>query len=151
MVWCAISRYNIIWLYLFQDGQRKAVKISSDYYIVVSGSCREPCGEWEVLTGTPSDSSGICKAPYLKYKLEIARATFPRMHYQQKDWKRWAPHNSDMSSLDFYWRFLKHNIYSDNCRTISDLTNSHSWFVDNFSRRMQVCLQRTSLHLEHVI
>ena len=66
--------------------------------------------------------------------------------------------------LDFYlWGYLKDNVYQNNPQTISELKTAITTkirtisreecvkVIDNFARRIQVCLQRRGGHLEHII
>ena len=76
----------------------------------------------------------------------------------------WASHNPDMSPPDFYlWEFLKNNVFQNNSRSITDLKKEitkkireilkeeYRRVIDNFSGRVQVCLQRAERHLEYVL
>ena len=75
--------------------------------------------------------AGWCKPPHLKCKLTMARTTFPRMHPQQKEWKGWTPHNSDMSLPNFYkwnvawkystWKYSTINSNLSNFEKILDI------------------------------
>ncbi|KAK7101965.1 hypothetical protein V1264_020263 [Littorina saxatilis] len=65
---------------------------------------------------------------------------------------------------DFYlWGFLKDNVYRNNPQTITELKRAITTtirgisqqecvrVIDNFARRVQVCMQRRGGHLEHVL
>ena len=69
-----------------------------------------------------------------------------------------------MNPPDFYlWGYAKDRVYENNPRTIADLkleitrviraipAEECSRVIDNFGRRVQVCLQRHGGHLEHVL
>ena len=73
-------------------------------------------------------------------------------------------HQSVPAGPDFYlWGYLKVNVYQDNPKTIPELKTAITTkirtisrepcvrIIDNFARRIQVCLQRRGGHLEHII
>ena len=75
-----------------------------------------------------------------------------------------APHSPDLNPPDFYlWGFLKDNVYQGNPQTIEELKTAITAniraipkdecvkVIDNFVRRVQVCLQRNGGHLEHIL
>ncbi|KAK7090080.1 hypothetical protein V1264_009928 [Littorina saxatilis] len=75
---------------------------------------------------------------------------------------KWPP--PDLNPPDFYlWGFLKDNVYRNNPQTITELKRAITTtirgisqqecvrVIDNFARRVQVCLQRRGGHLEHVL
>ena len=76
----------------------------------------------------------------------------------------WAPHSPDLNPPDFYlWGFLKDKEYQGNPQTIEELKTAITAkiraipkeecvkMIDNFARRVQVCLQRNGGHLEHIL
>ena len=76
----------------------------------------------------------------------------------------WASHSPDHNLPDFYlWGYLKDNVYQDNPQTIPELKTAITAkirrisgeecvrVIDNFARRIQVCLQPRGGHLEHII
>ena len=89
---------------------------------------------------------------------------FPGRIISRKTENEWAPHSPDMSPPDFYlWRILKYSVYKDNPRTTAALkteitkkirealNEECSRVIDNFSRRVLLCLQRGGRHLEHML
>jgi len=56
------------------------------------------------------------------------------------------------------WRYLKDRLYGNNPQTISDLKEAVRTIpreecgrvIENFARRIQMCLQRRGAHLEHM-
>ena len=74
------------------------------------------------------------------------------------------PHSPDLNPPDFYlWGYLKDNVYANHPQTIPELKDSIAAAVnaiskeecrrviENFARRVQVCLQRQGAHLEHIL
>ena len=73
-------------------------------------------------------------------------------------------HSPDLNPPDFHlWGYLKANVYENNPQTIGELKAAITGkirqipkeecmrVIDNFARRVQVCLQRRGLHLEHIL
>ena len=76
----------------------------------------------------------------------------------------WAAQSPDLNPPYFYlWGYLKDNMYENNPQTIGELKAAITAkireipkeecvrVIDNFARRMQVCLQRRRCHLEHIL
>ena len=76
----------------------------------------------------------------------------------------WAAHSPDLNPPYFYlWGYLKDNVHEKNPQTIGELKAAITAkireipkeecvrVIDNFARRMQVCLQRRGCHLEHIL
>jgi hypothetical protein len=76
----------------------------------------------------------------------------------------WAVHSPDLNPPYFYlWGYLKDNVYENNPQTIGELKAAITAkireipkeecvrVIDNFARRMQVCLQRQGCHLERTL
>ena len=73
-------------------------------------------------------------------------------------------HSPDLNPPDFYlWGYLKDNVYRKKPQTIGELKAAITGkiieipkeecvrVIDNFARRLQVCLQRCGGHLEHIL
>ena len=76
----------------------------------------------------------------------------------------WAPHSPDLNPPDFYlWGFLKDNVYQGDPQKIEELKTAITAkiraipkeecikVIQNFARRVQVCLQRNGGHLGKAI
>ena len=72
---------------------------------------------------------------------------------------KWAPHSPDLNPQDFYrWGYFKDNVQQNNRETTGELKAVTTakirevpkeecvLVIDNFARRMQVCLQRRGSH-----
>jgi hypothetical protein len=70
----------------------------------------------------------------------------------------------DLNPPYFYlWGYLKDNVHENNPQTFGELKaaiiakireipkEERVRVIDNFARRMQVCLQRRGYHLEHIL
>ena len=75
----------------------------------------------------------------------------------------WAAHSPDLNPLYFYlWGYLQDNVYENNPQTIGELKAAITGkirqipkekcerVIDNYARRVQVCLQRRGQHLEQI-
>ena len=75
-----------------------------------------------------------------------------------------GPDSPDLNPTDFYpWGFLKDIVYQENPQTIEELKTAITAkiraipkeecvkVIDNFTRRVQVCLQQNGGHLEHIL
>ena len=78
--------------------------------------------------------------------------------------QEWSPHLPDLNHPDFnLWGFLKDNVYKNNPKSIAELKTAITHqirgiqkeecvrVIDNFARRLQVCLQRKGRYIEHVL
>ena len=76
----------------------------------------------------------------------------------------WASHSPDLNPPDFYlWGNLKDQVYEDNPVTIEQLKRNITAkmraitqeecirVVNNFARRIAVCVERDGRHLEHIL
>ena len=146
--------------------------------ILVQGRQRAVCdnqhraicpGAWQVLDSTWSTESGRqgppvvptgwCHPPHLKRIVGMAAAAFP----WPTDQPQWSPHSPDWNTLDFYlWGCLKNRVYGNYTQSIPDLKTAITSairaipreecgrVIENFARRIQMCLQRRGAHLEHI-
>ena len=73
-------------------------------------------------------------------------------------------HSPELNPPDCYlWGYLKDNVYENNPQTIGELKAAITGkirqipkeecvrVIDNFARRVQVCLQCREQHLEHIL
>jgi len=130
-------------------------------------------GAWQVLNSTWSTESGHqgppvvpagwCHPPHLKRMIGMATAAFPWPTDQPQVWPAVSPHSPDLNPPDFYmWGYLKGKVYGNNHQTIPDLNAAITAairailreecgrVIENFARRIQMCLQRRGAHLEHI-
>jgi len=76
---------------------------------------------------------------------------------------QWSPHSPDLNTPEFYlWGYFKDRVYGNNPQTIPDLKvaitaairailrEECGRVIENFARRIQMCLQRRGAHLEHI-
>ena len=163
--WCAMSRHGIIGPYWFQDNDGRAITINTEHYGEVLKKFYKALGrrrglvrdeQWFQQDGATPHTSNIT--------LQWLRDHFGDQIISRRCAVEWAPHSPDLNPPDFYlWGYLKDNVYMGNPQTIAELKNEItrkireitpdecSCVIDNFSRRVQLCLQRRSRHLEHVL
>jgi len=88
---------------------------------------------------------------------------FPDRLFSRRCDPQWSPHSPDVNTPDFYlWGYLKYRVYGNNPKTIPDLKAAITAairairreecgrVIENFARRIQMCLQRRGAHLEHI-
>ena len=89
--------------------------------------------------------------------------SFPDRLISRRCDPEWSPHSPNLNPLDFYlWGYLKDKVYVNNPQAISDqkaaLTAAIRAIpreeclrvIENFARRIQVCLRHQGAHFEHI-
>ena len=163
--WIAISKNGIIGPYWFEDETGRPQTVNTERYVAVLrkfwaslGRCRgiDRDEQWFQQDGaTPHTSND---------SLVWLKERFQEGLISRKCDVEWAPHSPDLNPPDFYlWGYLKDNVYQNNPQTIGELKATITAkireipneecvrVIDNFARRMQVCLQRRGAHLEHIL
>ena len=90
-------------------------------------------------------------------------AHFPDRLISRRCDPQWSPYSPDLNPPDFYlWGYLKDRICANNPQSIPDLKAAITAairaipreecgrVIENFARRIQVCLQRRGAHFEHI-
>jgi len=88
---------------------------------------------------------------------------FPHRLISRRCDPQWSPHSPDLNPPDFYlWGYLRDRVYGNNPQTIPDLKAAITAaigaipreecgrVIENFVRRIQMCLQCRGAHLEHI-
>ena len=132
-------------------------------------------GTWQVLNSTwstergrqgpppPVVPAGWCHPPHLKRIIGMATAAFPWPTDHPQVWPAVVAAFTGLEPPDFYmWRYYKDRVYGNNPQTIPDLKAAITvairaipreecgTVIENFARRIQMCLQRRGAHLEHI-
>ena len=141
----------------FKSEEKRYLGVLRKFWTVL-GRCRgvvrdEQWFQWDGATPHTSNNS-----------LEWLRECFGDRLISRRYDPEWASHSPDLNPPDFYlWGYLKDNVYQDNPQTIPELKTAITTkirtvsreecvrVIDNFACRIQVCLQRRSGHLEHII
>ena len=131
-------------------------------------------GAWEVLDSTwstergcqgpPVVPAGWCHPHSSNESLAWIQQRFPDRLITRRCDPQWSPHSPDLYPPDFYLcGYLKDRVYGNNPQTIPDLKTAitaairaipreeFGSVIENFARRIQMCLQRRGAHLEHII
>ena len=163
--WVAISKNGIIGPYWFEDETGRPQTVNTERYVAVLRKFWASLGrrrgidrdeQWFQQDGaTPHTSND---------SLVWLKERFQERLISRKCDVEWAPHSPDLNPPDFYlWGYLKDNVYQNNPQTIGELKATITAkireipneecvrVIDNFARRMQVCLQRRGAHLEHIL
>ena len=163
--WVAMSKHGIIGPFWFEDENQHSVTVNTERYLGVLRKFWTASGrrrgvvrdeQWFKQDGATPHTSN--------YSLEWLRESFGDRLISRRCDPEWASHSPDLNPPDFYlWGYLKDNVYQDNPQTIPELKTAITTkiktisreecvrVIDNFSRRIQVCLQRRGGHLEHII
>ena len=162
--WVAISKHGIIGPFWFGDDNERSVTINTERYAQVLGKIWTALGrrrgvvrvlQWFEQDGATPHSSNE--------SLAWLQQRFPdRLISRRCDPQR-LPHSPDLNPPDFYlWGYLKDRVYGNNPQTIPDLKaaiteairailrEEYGRVIENFARRIQMCLQRRGANLEHI-
>jgi len=162
--WVAISKHGIIGPFWFEDDNERSVTINTERYVHVLGkfwtALRRRRGVVRVLQwfrqvdATPYTSNE--SLPWLQQR-------FPDRLISRRCDPQWSPHSPELNPKDFYmWGYLKDRVYGNNPQTIPELKTTITAainavsreecgrVIENFARRIQICLQRREAHLEHI-
>jgi len=126
-------------------------------------------GAWQVLDSTlstergrqgpPVVPAGWCHPHTLNESLAWLQHRFPDRLISRKCGPQWSPRSPDLNPTDFYmWGYLKYRMYGNKPQTNPDLNAAIKAIpreecgrvIENFARRIQMCLQRRGAHLEHI-
>ena len=115
------------------------------------------------LSGSASGSIRMVP-PHRTQKNHWLNQRFSDKLISRKCDSRWSPYSPELNQLDFYlWGYLKDQVYAHNLQSIPDLKaeitvrikaiprEECAKVIENFARRIQVCLQRQWAHFEHII
>ena len=163
--WVAISKHGIIGPFWFEDADEKAATVTKERYIVVLNKFWRALGkrrdinrdvQWFQQDGATPHTANIT--------MEWLDHRFPDRLISRRREPEWSPHSPDLNPPDFYlWGFLKDHVYEKRPQSIAELKVAISQkirairkdecvrVIDNFARRLQVCLQSNGSHLEHML
>ena len=148
----------------FEDDNEQSVTINTERYVQVLGKFWTALGrrrgvvralQWFQQDGATPHTSNE--------SLAWLRQRFPDRLISRRCDPEWSPHSPDLNPPDFYlWGYLKDRVFGNNPQTIPDLKAAITAaikaipreecgrVIENFARRIQVCLQRRGAHLEHI-
>ena len=129
--------------------------------------CLESSGQHlvdgEGLQGPPVVPAGWYHTHSSNESLAWLQQRYPDRLISRRCDPQWSPHSPDLNPPDFYMRgYLKDRVYDNNPQTIPDLNpaitaairafprEERGRVIENFARRIQMCLQRRGAHLEHI-
>jgi len=162
--WVAISKHGIIGPFWFQDDNEWSVAINTERYVQVLGKFWTALGrrrgivrvfQWFQQDGATPHS--------LHESLAWLQQRFPDRLISRRCDPQWSPHSPGWKPPDFYlWGYLEDRVYENNPQTIPDLKTAITAatraiprekcgrVIENFARRIQMCLQRREANLEHI-
>ena len=162
--WVAISKHGIIGPFWFEDDNEQCVTINTERYVQVLGKFWTALGrrreivrvlQWFQQDGATPHTS--------KESLAWLQQRFSDRLISRRCDPQWSPYSPDLNPPDFYlWGYLKDWVYANNPQSIPDLKAAITTairaipreecgrVIENFARRIQVCLQRRGAHFEHI-
>jgi len=162
--WIAISKHGIIEPFWFEDDNERSVTINIDRYVQVLGKFWTALGRWRgvvrVLQWFQQDGA----TPHASNEsLAWLQQRFPDRLISRRCDPQWSSHSPDLNPPDFYmWGYLKDRVYGNKPQTIPNLKAATTAaisaipreecgrVIENFARRIQMCLQCWGAHLEHI-
>ena len=163
--WVAISKHGIIGPFWFENANEEGVTVTKEHYIVVLNKFWTALGsrrgvnrdvQWFQQDGATPHTANIT--------MEMLDHRFPDRVISRRRESKWSPHSPDLNPPDFYlWGFLKDHVYENHPQSVAELKVAITQkipairkeecirVIDNFARRLQVCLQCNSGHLGHVL
>ena len=162
--WVAISKHGIIGPFWFEDDNVQCVTINTERYVQVLGKFRTALGRWREVVRVLQWFQQDGATPHTsKESLAWLQQHFPDRLISRRCDPQWSPYSPDLNPADFYlWRYLKDRVYANNPQSIPDLKAAITAVIraipreecgrviENFARRIQVCLQRRGAHFEHI-
>lgn len=169
--WVAISKHGIIGPFWFEDAEEQPLTVTKERYLEVLQKFWRELGlmnrrrgpnrvhreqQWYQQDGATPHTANT--------SLEWLDRKFPDRLISRRREPEWAPHSPDLNPPDFYlWGYLKDRVYVNNPQSIPDLKAAITReiraipveecirVINNFARRIQVCLQQQGAHLEHIL
>ena len=162
--WVAISKHGIIGPFWFEDDNGQAVTINTERYLQVMREFWAELGRRRGVRRAIQWFQQDGATPHTSNDSMAWLQRFPGRLISRRSDPEWSPHSPDLNPPDFYlWGYLKDNVYANHPQTIPELKDSIAAAVnaiskeecrrviENFVRRVQVCLQRQGAHLEHIL
>ena len=163
--WVAMSKHGIIGPFWFEDDDGRSQTVNKERYITVLNKYWASLGRRRgVLRASQWFQQDGATPHTANETIAWLRQRFEERLISRRCDVEWAPHSPDLNPPDFYlWGFLKDNVYQGNPQTIEELKTAITEkiraspkeecikVIQNFARRVQVCLQRNGGHLEHIL
>ena len=163
--WVAMSKHGIIGPYWFEDDDGRSQTVNKERCMAVLNKYWASLGRRRgVLRASQWFQQDGATPHTANETLAWLRQSFEERLISRRCDVEWAPHSPDLNHPDFYqWGFLKDNVNQGNPQTIKELKTAITAkiraipkeecvkVIDNFARRVQVCLQRNGGHLENIL
>ena len=147
-----------------RDDNERSVTFNTDRYVQVLGKFWPALGRRRGVFGVLQWFQQDGATPHTSNEsLAWLQQRFPDRLISRRCHPQWSPHSPDLNPPDFYmWGYLKDRVYGNNPQTIPDLKAAITAairaipreecgkVIENFARRIQMCLQRRVTHLEHI-
>lgn len=163
-VWCGISRNFIIGPYFFQENGR-TVTVNTDRYLTMLREFFLPqLRRRRINLNTVWFQQDGATCHTSRAAMEFLRQTFPGRLISLRGDVEWPPRSPDLSPCDYFlWGYLKARVYINKPRTLEALSETITQEIravpramlqrsmDNFSQRLQECMDKNGQHLTDVI
>ena len=160
-----MSKHGIIGPYWFKNDDGHAVTINSVRYVEVLHKFWAELGQQRRFFKARQWFQQDGATPHTSDKsLAWLQQRFGGRLISRRCDPEWSAYSPDLNPLDFFlWGYLKDRVYQNRPETIEDLkqaiaSEAHAIprdmckrVIDNFARRVQICLQRQGSHLEHLL
>ena len=158
--WVSISQQGIIGPFWFKDENEQPATVNIERYLQVLDKFWRALNMVRDLQWFQQDGA----TPHTANKsLVWLQQRFADRLISRRCDPEWSPHSPDLNPPDFYlWGYLKERVYRNNSQTIPGLMAAITAetraitreecerVIQNFARRMQVCLLRREAHFEHI-
>ncbi len=162
-VWVALSPYGLIGPFFFEDEEGKTETVNTDRYIGVLKKFWAALGRMRHLQRNNQWLMQDGANPHVSARsLAWLEEHFEDRLISRKTQYVWAPHSPDLNPLDFFlWGYLKDTVFANRFEDKDDLKDAIRAAVrntpretciasvQNFRRRIAVCLQSNGGHIEH--
>jgi len=159
-----MSKHGIIGPFWFEDDDGRSQTVNKERDMAVLNKYWASLGRWTRVVRASQWFQQDGATPHTSNEtIAWLRQRFEGRLISRRCDVEWAPHSPDLNPPDFYlWGYLKDRVYANNPQSIPDLKAAITAairaipreecgrVIENFARRIQVCLQRRGAHFEHI-
>ncbi|KAJ4437439.1 hypothetical protein ANN_17583 [Periplaneta americana] len=164
VVWCGVASFGIIGPYFFEDGEGRAVTVTSQRYINMLQTFLAPELRQRVIADVTWFQQDGATAHTSRASMGGLREMFGARVILHRVEVQWPPRSPDLNACDYFlWGYLKSRVYQDRPRTNQDLKRNIRTEVAAISPdvlqrvmrslplRLQECADNDGHHLRNTI
>lgn len=164
VVWCGVASFGIIGPYFFEDGEGRAVTVTSQRYINMLQTFLAPELRQRGIADVTWFQQDGATAHTSRASMGELREMFGARVISHRGDVQWPPRSPDLNACDYFlWGYLKSRVYQDRPRTIQDLKRNIRTEVAAISPnvlqrvmrslplRLQECADNDGHHLRNTI